>query len=137
MHLFLIPRVALKAIAQNTMRSGLTALGIIIGVGAVICTVAIGEGASARVERAITNIGANMIWIEAGGVNKGGVRTGAYGTKTLTVEDYRAIQEHVSLVTNVTPQADSRVQLVYGNQNWNTSVRGVAPTYLAMKGWDI
>src|SRR5207302_6636496 len=111
-------------IAQNSMRSALTALGIIIGVGAVICTVAIGEGASARVEQAITNIGANMIWIEAGGVNKGGVRTGAYGTKTLTVEDYRAIQEHVSLVTNVTPQADSRVQLVYGNQNWNTSVRG-------------
>jgi len=127
MNLLLIPRVALKAIVQNTMRSGLTALGIIIGVGAVICTVAIGEGASARVERAITNIGANMVWIEAGGVNRGGVRTGAYGTKTLTVEDMKAIEEHVGLVTNVSPQADTRVQLVYGNQNWNSSVRGVSP----------
>src|SRR5438876_11541388 len=123
MNLLLIPRVALKAIVQNTLRSALTALGIIIGVGAVICTIAIGEGASARVEQAITNIGANMIWIEAGGVNRNGVRTGAFGTKTLTLGDYEAIKEHVSLVTNVTPQADTRVQVVYGQQNWGTSVR--------------
>ncbi len=115
MNFFLVPRVAFKAIAQNTMRSALTALGIIIGVAAVICVVAIGEGASARVEQAIVNIGANMIWIEAGSVNRGGVRTGAYGTRTLTVEDFRAIQAEVPLVTNVTPQADTRVQLVYGN----------------------
>jgi putative ABC transport system permease protein len=137
MNLLLIPRVALKALSQNKMRSGLTALGIIIGVGAVICTVAIGEGAAARVEQAITNIGANMIWVEAGGVNRNGVRTGAYGTKTLVLEDMRAIEEHVPTVTNLTPQADTRVQIVYGNQNWNTSVRGVAPTYLAIKGWNI
>ena len=137
MNLLLIPRVALKSIAQNTMRSALTALGVIIGVGAVVCTVAIGEGASSRVEQAITNIGANMVWVEAGGVNRSGVRTGAYGTKTLTVEDFKAIEEHVSLVTNVSPQADTRVQLVYGNQNWNSTVRGVSPAYLAVKGWDV
>src|ERR1700730_4049375 len=137
MNLLIIPRVALKAIAQNSMRSALTALGIIIGVGAVICTVAIGEGASARVEQAITNIGANMVWIEAGGVNRNGVRPGAYGTKTLTLGDFEAVKEHIPLVTNVTPQADTRVQLVFGNQNWNSSVRGVAPAYLAIKGWDI
>src|SRR5437764_6443275 len=137
MNVLVIPRVAAKALVQNTMRSALTALGIIIGVGAVICTVAIGEGASARVEQAITNIGANMVWIEAGGVNRAGVRTGAYGTKTLTVEDFKAIEEHVSLVTNVSPQADTRVQLVYGNQNWNSTVRGVSPAYLAVKGWDV
>src|SRR5262245_65802508 len=105
MNLLLIPRVALKALSQNKMRSGLTALGIIIGVGAVICTVAIGEGASARVEQAIANIGANMVWIEAGGVNRAGVRTGAYGTRTLTVEDFKTIEQHVALVTNVSPQA--------------------------------
>ncbi len=137
MNLLLIPRVAFKAIVQNTMRSALTALGIIIGVAAVICVVAIGEGASARVEQAITNIGANLIWIEAGGVNRNGVRTGSGGTKSLTLGDYDAIREHMSLVTNVTPQADSRVQLVYGNQNWNSSVRGVAPAYIALKGWKI
>jgi len=98
MNLFMIPRMALKALAQNKMRTGLTMLGIIIGVGAVICVVAIGEGAQASVERAITNIGANMIWVEAGGVNRAGVRTGAFGTKTLTLGDYEAIKEHVPLV---------------------------------------
>jgi putative ABC transport system permease protein len=137
MNLLMIPRLALKALRQNVMRTALTMLGIIIGVGAVICVVAIGEGAQASVERAITNIGANMIWVEAGGVNRGGVRTGAFGTKTLTLGDYEAIKEHVRLVTNVTPQADTRVQVVYGNQNWGTSVRGVGPEYLALKNWNI
>src|SRR6267142_5003549 len=102
MSLLMILRIAARALRQNTMRTALTMLGIVIGVGAVICVVAIGEGASASVERAITNIGANMIWVEAGGVNRGGVRTGAFGTKTLTLGDYEAIREHVSLVTNVT-----------------------------------
>jgi putative ABC transport system permease protein len=137
MNLFLIHRIALKALSQNKLRTGLTMLGIIIGVGAVICVVAIGEGASSRVEQAIANIGANMIWVEAGGINRGGVRTGAFGTKTLTLEDYEAIKQHVPLVTNVTPQADTRVQVVYGNQNWGTSVRGVGPEYLALKDWKI
>src|SRR3989442_2184804 len=137
MNLLMMPRLALKALRQNMMRTALTMLGIIIGVGAVICVIAIGEGAEASVEQAITNIGANMIWVEAGGVNRGGVRTGAYGTKTLTLGDYEAIKEHVSLVTNVTPQADTRVQVVYGNQNWGTSVRGVGPEYLALKSWNV
>jgi len=137
MNLLMIPRLALKALRQNVMRTGLTMLGIVIGVGAVICVVAIGEGAQASVERAITNIGANMIWVEAGGVNRAGVRTGAFGTKTLTLGDYEAIKEHVRLVTNVTPQADTRVQVVFGNQNWGTSVRGVGPEYLALKNWNI
>src|SRR5690242_14797205 len=97
-------RVAAKALRQNALRTALTMLGIVIGVGAVICVVAIGEGAAATVERAITNIGANMIWVEAGGVNRGGVRTGSFGTKTLSLGDAEAIKDHVALVTNVTPQ---------------------------------
>jgi putative ABC transport system permease protein len=133
----MIPLIALKALAQNKMRTSLTMLGIIIGVGAVICVVAIGEGASASVARAITNIGANMIWVEAGGVNRAGVRTGAFGTKSLTLSDYEAIKEQIPWVTNVTPQADTRVQVVYGNRNWGTSVRGVSPEYLALRGWGI
>src|SRR6476469_1068340 len=137
MRLLMIPRLALKALARNVTRTLLTMLGIIIGVGAVICVVAIGEGAQASVERAITNIGANMIWVEAGGVNRQGVRTGAFGTKTLTLGDYEVIKEQIRLVTNVTPQADTRVQVVYGNQNWGTSVRGVGPEYLPMKGWNV
>ena len=137
MQFWLIPRLALKALRQNMLRTALTMLGIIIGVGAVICVVAIGEGAQASVERAITNIGANMVWIEAGGVNRSGVRTGSGGTKSLTIEDYMAIKDRVSSVTNVTPQSDGRVQMVYGNQNWNTSVRGVGPEYLTLKGWEV
>src|SRR5436305_9265497 len=103
MRLLMIPRLAVKALRQNLMRTALTMLGIIIGVGAVMCVVAIGEGAQASVERAITNIGANMIWIEAGGVNRAGVRTGAGATKSLTLGDYDAIREQVPLVTNLTP----------------------------------
>src|SRR3954471_17017405 len=137
MNLLMIPRLAIKALRQNVLRTGLTMLGIVIGVGAVICVIAIGDGAQANVERAITNIGANMIWVEAGGVNRGGVRTGSGATKTLTLGDYEAIKEQVSLVTNVTPQADTRVQVVYGNQNWSTPVRGVGPEYLALKNWKV
>src|SRR5436190_2660578 len=111
MNLLMIPRLALKGLRQNVLRTGLTMLGIIIGVGAVICVIAIGEGAQASVERAITNIGANMIWVEAGGVNRGGVRTGAFGTKTLTLGYYETNKEHVSLVTNVTPPPDTLGQV--------------------------
>src|SRR5215469_9516870 len=136
MNVFIVPRVALRALSQNKLRTGLTMLGIIIGVGAVICVVAIGEGAQATVERAITNIGANMIWVEAGGVNRQGVRTGAFGTKTLTMSDYEAIRDQIPLVTDVTPQVDTRVQVIYGNQNWNSPVRGVGPEYLGMRGWN-
>jgi putative ABC transport system permease protein len=132
-----ILRMALKALKQNKLRTGLTMLGIIIGVGAVICVVAIGEGASASVARAITNIGANLIWVEAGGVNRLGVRTGSFGTRSLTLGDYEAIKAHVSLVANVTPQADTHIQVVYGNQNWNTPVRGVGPEFVAIKNWPI
>src|SRR5438034_10451338 len=110
----MIPRLALKALRQNVLRTGLTMLGIIIGVGAVICVVAIGEGAQASVERAITNIGANMIWVEAGGVNRGGVRTGSFGTKSLNLGAYEAIKEGVPLVVNVTTTADAREQDAYG-----------------------
>src|SRR5258708_4810086 len=133
----MVPRLALKALRQNVLRTALTMLGIIIGVAAVMCVVAIGEGAQASVEQAITNIGANMIWVEAGGANRGGVRTGSGATKTLTLGDYEAIKEQVPLVTNVTPQADTRVQVVYGNQNWSTPVRGVGPEYLTLKNWNV
>jgi putative ABC transport system permease protein len=137
MNLLMIPRLAMKALMQNMLRSCLTMLGIIIGVGAVICVVAIGEGASASVQRAIANLGANLIWVEAGGVNRAGVRTGIGGTRTLLLSDYEAIREQIPLVTNVTPQADTRVQVVFGNQNWNTPVRGVGPEYVPLKNWNV
>ena len=85
MQVTMLVRVALKALRRNLMRSILTALGVIIGVSAVICTVAIGEGAAFKIREAIASIGDNVVWLEAGGVNRGGVRTGSGGTKSLTL----------------------------------------------------
>ena len=119
------------------MRTALTMLGVIIGVSAVICTVAIGDGASTKIQEAIASVGANVVWIEAGGVNRGGVRTGSGSTKSLTLADMRAIREQVALIAHASPMVDTRVQLVYGNQNWNSTVRGVSPEYLQVKAWPI
>ena len=130
-------RVAVRALARNKMRSVLTMLGIIIGVGAVICSVAVGEGASNQVQEQIRSIGDNMIWIEAGGRNVNGLRTGARGTKSLTLGDAKAIVQQVPLVFNVSPHVDTGVQVIYGNQNWFTAVRGVSPEYLAVRRWKL
>ncbi|HEV2492106.1 MAG TPA: ABC transporter permease [Terriglobia bacterium] len=130
-------RVALRALERNKMRSLLTMLGIVIGVGAVICSVAVGEGASNRVQEQIRSIGDNMVWIEAGGRNVNGLRTGVRGTKSLTVGDEKAIEQQVSLVFNVSPHVDTPVQVIYGNQNWFTTVRGVSPEYLQVRRWGV
>jgi putative ABC transport system permease protein len=130
-------RMAFRALGRNKMRTALTMLGVIIGVAAVICTVSIGEGATQRIQNAIENMGANMVWIEAGGVNLNGVRTGNGQTKTLTLEDVKAIQDQIPLVSHVTPNIDGRAQVVFGNQNWNTSMRGISPDYLFVRKWAV
>jgi putative ABC transport system permease protein len=130
-------RMAFRALGRNKMRTALTMLGVIIGVAAVICTVSIGEGATQRIQNAIENMGANMVWIEAGGVNLNGVRTGNGQTKSLTMDDVKAIQEQVPLVSHVTPNVDGRAQVVFGNQNWNTSMRGISPDYLFVRKWAV
>ncbi len=132
-----VARVALRALARNKMRTALTMLGIIIGVAAVICTVAIGQGASERVQEAIRNLGSNLVWVEAGNRNVSGVRTGTRGTKSLTIGDARAIKQQVPLITLMSPQVDTGVQVVYGNQNWSTQVRGVSPEYITIRRWQI
>jgi putative ABC transport system permease protein len=133
----LLPTLAVRALRRNAMRTLLTMLGVIIGVAAVICTVAIGDGAAFKINQAIASIGSNLIWIEAGGTNVSGVRTGAGGTRTLTVGDLTAIRTQVKSVINVSPQVDTQVQLIYGNQNWRSTVRGVTPEYVALKNWPI
>ena len=130
-------RIALRALGRNKLRSGLTMLGISIGVGALICSVAVGQGASSQIEEQIHSLGDNMIWIEAGGRNVNGVRTGSYGTKSLTLEDARAIQQQIPLVVNVSPHVNTRVPVVHGDQNWFTMVRGVSPEYLAVRSWRV
>jgi putative ABC transport system permease protein len=137
MGLISILRVATLALARNKMRSVLTMLGIIIGVAAVICSVGVGTGASHQIQQQIANLGDNMIWVEAGGRSVNGVRTGTRGTKTLVLADSKAIQQQIPNITNVTPNVDSNIQVIYGNQNWYTQIRGVAPEYLAVRRWRI
>ena len=109
-------------------------LGIIIGVGAVIAAVAIGEGAAQQVQEQIANLGDNMIWIEAGGRNVSGRRTGAYGTKSLLVGDEQSIAR-LPIIKMCSPHVDSHVQITYKNQNWWTHYRGVAPSFLHIEHW--
>ncbi len=130
-------RVALRALARNKMRTALTMLGIIIGVGAVISTVAIGEGASNQVQEQIRNLGDNMIFIQAGSVTQNGVRMGSQATKTLTVQDAQAIQQQIPLISEVSPGVTAPVQVVYQNQNWFTTARGVTPEYLDIRHWPL
>jgi putative ABC transport system permease protein len=130
-------RVALRALARNKMRTTLTMLGIIIGVGAVICTVAIGEGAANQVQEAIRNLGDNIVFVAAGSVNQHGVHMGSQATKTLTVGDAKAIRQQIPLIPRVSPGVGAAAQVVYGNQNWFTRIRGVGPEYLEIRRWPI
>jgi putative ABC transport system permease protein len=119
------------------MRTILTMLGIIIGVGAVICTVAIGEGASNQVQQQIQNLGDNMIYIQAGSVNVNGVRMGSQATKTLTVQDAQALQQHVPTIALVSPGVGASVQVVNGNRNWYTRASGVGTDYFQVRKWPV
>src|SRR5579863_2824447 len=96
-------RMAVRALERNKLRTTLTMLGITIGIGAVICTVAVGQGATRQVQDQLTALGVNMIWIEAGGRNVNGVRTGNGQTKTLTVQDAAAIEADVPQIASVAP----------------------------------
>ena len=127
--------VALSALARNKLRTALTMLGIAIGIAAVICTVAIGEGGSSRIREQLQNLGDNFVWVEAGSRNLQGVRTGTGTTKTLTARDATAILEAVPLIKSMSPQVDARIQVIYGNTNWNTVYRGVSPEYLSIRRW--
>ncbi len=130
-------RVSLRALARNKMRSILTMLGIIIGVAAVISTVAIGEGASNQVQEQIRSLGDNIIFIAAGSVNQGGVHLGSQATKSLTVADALAIGQQVPTIVRISPGVGAAAQVVYGNQNWATHLRGVSPEYLQIRRWPI
>jgi putative ABC transport system permease protein len=125
---------AFATLRQNRMRSALTMLGIMIGIGAVMCTVAIGQGGQTQVQQQLENIGDNLIWIEAGGRNVSGRRTGAYGTNSLMLEDEQAIAR-LPVIKMCSPHVDSHVQITYKNQNWWTHYRGIAPSFLHIEHW--
>ena len=112
-----------RALGRNRLRSALTILGISIGIAAVVCVVAIGNAGSEQIQTLMENLGENFVWIEAGNRTVGAVRSGTQGTRTLLLSDMDAILKEVRLIKTCTPQVDTRVQVVYGNQNWSTTFR--------------
>ncbi len=128
---------ALTSIRVNVMRSALTTLGIIIGVGAVITMVAIGAGAEARVQELISNLGSNLIMVQPGSRTRSGAHLGRGSSPTITESDARAIQAEIGSVLTVAPVVRGSGQIVNGNQNWSTSIIGVTPEYLDARNWSI
>jgi len=137
MGIFMIFRIAFRALARNKMRSVLTMLGIIIGVAAVIAMVSIGQGAQASVQEQIASVGTNLLFVGAGSQNVGGVRsgTGATNSNTLTVDDIEAIRREIPSVAMASPTVNTRAQMVFGNQNWNTQVQGVNEQFPQIRKW--
>ena len=130
-------KIALRALRRNKLRTALTMLGIVIGVGAVIAMVGIGNGAKAQVEARIAALGQNVIQIFSGSINRGGVFTGFGGAGTLTVEDALAIQSEVPGVAAVSPEVRSGAQLTAGENNWSSQIMGESTDYLIIRQWDI
>ena len=129
--------MAFTALYANKLRSLLTMLGIIIGVGAVIAMVSVGMGVRSNVQESIASLGSNMLIISPGSSNRSGPR-GAAGSKTnLKYEDAKAIESKVKYIDYVSPMASGNYQIVNGNQNWNTSVQGVTPGYLDIKSLSV
>jgi putative ABC transport system permease protein len=130
-------RIAYKALGRNKMRSGLTMLGIIIGVGAVIAMIAIGSGAKARIQEQIASMGSNLIIVLSGSATSGGMRFGSGSVPTLTVEDSKAIAAECSAVKYSAPVLQGVTQVVYGNQNWSTLTYASTPEALLIRDWPV
>jgi len=128
--------IALRALRRNLMRSGLTMLGIIIGVAAVIAMVAIGTGAKEQVAASIAQIGQNTVLVLSGAPSRGGVRGGFGSAPTLTRQDYEAIRKEVSGVLRATPDVRKNAQVMAGNQNVNTTINGAGEDYADIRAWD-
>src|SRR5712675_3702953 len=129
--------VAFRALRRNKLRSALTALGIIIGVGAVIAMVGIGSGAKAQVEAQIAGLGENVIVISSGSTTSSGIRTGWGGAGTLKIEDAEAIRREVPGVIGVSEEVVSTTQVAAGNQNWFTRIYGESADYFDIRQWPL
>jgi len=139
MNLLLTFRVAIRALGRNKLRSSLTMLGIIIGVGAVIAMVSIGQGASASIQSQIANLGNNMLFVISGSMNMGGMRSGAGSNNTLTPEDSDAIERECPSVRAVSPGVRANGQLVFGNLNWvaSSGIQGTNEKFPDIRAWPV
>jgi putative ABC transport system permease protein len=129
-------RIALRALAVNKLRSALTMLGIVIGVGAVIVMIAVGAGAQARVEEQIRALGSNLLLVMPGSTTAGGVRMGFGSGSTLTEDDVVAINRELPEAL-AAPALRGSAQVIWGNANWSTQIYGVTPEYLDVRQWPL
>jgi putative ABC transport system permease protein len=129
--------IALRALLRNKLRSALTALGIIIGVAAVVAMVAAGEGTQASVTRRISTLGENLLTVFAGSRRSGGVSSGLGSASTLTTEDAAAIAREVTDAVAVSPEVSSPAQAIANGRNWFTTIVGVAPEYAQIRDWKL
>ena len=133
-HMF---RTAMDSLRRNKMRSALSALGVIIAVGAVIAMTEIGEGSKLAIQKTIASMGANMIIVLPGAALSGGISHGSGSVQTLTPEDLEEIARQCPAISDAAPVVRTRAQVVYGNRNWNTNqIVGTAPSYLAVRDWE-
>jgi putative ABC transport system permease protein len=130
-------KIALRALLRNKLRTLLTMLGMIIGVGAVIAMVSIGNGAKSQIEASIASMGQNVVLVFSGSVTRGGVHTGWGSAGTLTLEDAEAIKREIPGVVNLSQEIMSSAPVAAGNQNWITRVLGEAPSYFDIRQWAI
>ncbi len=130
-------KISLRALRVNKMRSALTMLGIIIGVGAVIAMVAVGTGASQRIAEQVSSMGSNLLIIMPGTMTSGGVRLGVGTRSTLNLGDADAISKECTAVAEVAPSLGGVAQIVYGHLNWSTNINGTTPAMLIARDWDL
>ncbi len=127
--------ISVRALRRNKLRSVLTALGIIIGVGAVIATVSIGNGAKAQVEAQVASLGQNIVSVFPGTITTGGARGGWGSASTLTVEDAEAIAIEIPNIVGSSPEVRDRQQVIANGLNWNTTIAGQSPDILSVRSW--
>src|SRR5262245_49847965 len=130
-------RVARRALGRNKLRSALTMLGVIIGVGAVIAMVAIGQGAHASIQAKIASLGANSLIILPGSTTQSGMRLGWGGRATLRPADVKAIQQECPAIAYATSSVPTVAQVGYANQNWATSIQGTGIEYPNIREWPL
>lgn len=135
-HLGATVQIAIRSLKANKIRSGLTTLGIIIGVAAVIAMLAVGSGASVQLANQIATMGSNILVILPGATTVGGIRAGTGTQSSLTVDDAEAIKKECPAVLDVAPFSPGSAQVVYGNQNWFTAVVGTTPSMFFIRDWN-
>ncbi len=142
LHVFLLQSwqtgfIALRALRRNRLRSCLTALGIIIGVAAVVAMVAVGNGAQASITAQVSALGENLLTVFAGSKRSGGVSAGQGSASTITLADVKAIQREVTDVVAVSPEISTSAQAIANSRNWSTTIAGESPEYLQIRDWKL